>query len=234
MMAGLPTTTSSMHSFAKTRWLALCAGAACVLLAGCGDGGSSSSAQSTPPPPSGGGNHAPTISGSPSGTVMQNSTFSFMPTASDADGDTLTFSIDHAPAWASFNTATGLLSGTPSPADVGTTASITISVTDGTATVSLQAFAIQVVATSTGSATLTWTPPTTNTDGSPLTDLAGYRVYWGTSAGNYPNSVLISNPGLTSYVVDQLTPATWFFVTTAVNAQGIESSLSNVGSKTIL
>jgi hypothetical protein len=59
-------------------------------------------------------------------------------------------------------------------------------------------------------------------------------VYWGTSQGNYPNSVLLSNAGLTSYVVDQLTPATWYFAMTAVNASGIESQLSNMASKQVL
>ncbi len=63
---------------------------------------------------------------------------------------------------------------------------IRISVSDGQLTTNLGDFTINVVATSPGTATLSWTPPTQNTDGSPLTDLAGYRVYWGTSSGNYP------------------------------------------------
>jgi hypothetical protein len=81
---------------------------------------------------------------------------------------------------------------------------------------------------------LSWTPPTQNTDGTALTNLAGYRVYWGTSQGNYTNSTTISNPGLSSYVVEQLTPATWYFALTAVNAAGAESSYSNVASKQVL
>ena len=43
-----------------------------------------------------------------------------------------------------------------------------------------------------GSATLSWTPPTQNMDGTPLTNLAGYRVYWGTSLGDYPNSTTLN------------------------------------------
>ena len=123
------------------------------------------------------------------------------------------------------------MQGTPTQADVGTNANIVISVTDGAATRSLASFNIQVVATASGSATLSWTPPTQNSDGSPLTNLASYRVYFGTSSGTYPNSMTVNNPGLASFVVDQLTPATWYFVVTAVNASGVESAQSNIGDQ---
>jgi Fibronectin type III domain len=73
---------------------------------------------------------------------------------------------------------------------------------------------------------LSWTPPTTNDDGTPL-KLTGYRIYWGLSDGNYPHSVTLDNPGLTRYVVEDLTPATWYFVATALSAEG-ESPPSNV------
>jgi hypothetical protein len=164
---------------------------------------------------------------------MQGAAYSFTPAGSDADGNPLTFTIAGKPAWATFDTTSGKLSGTPSAADVGTYSNITISVSDGSATVSLAAFAIQVVATSTGTATVNWSAPTGNTDGSTLSDLAGYRVYWGTTQGKYTNSVSLNNPGLTSYVVDQLTPATWYFVVTALNKSGVESSYSNVASKAV-
>ena len=84
-----------------------------------------------------------------------------------------------------------------------------------------------------GSATLTWTPPTTNTNGTPLTNLAGYRVRWGTAAGNYPNAVTLNNPGLATYVVGNLAPGTYYFVVTALNSSGVESQFSNMASKTI-
>jgi hypothetical protein len=86
----------------------------------------------------------------------------------------------------------------------------------------------------TGSALLTWYPPTQNSDGSALTNLAGYKVYWGTSPTNLSNSVTLTNPGLSSYLVEQLTPATWHFALTAVNSAGVESARSNVASKQIL
>jgi hypothetical protein len=164
---------------------------------------------------------------------MQGTQYSFTPTASDPDGNTLTYSITNPPVWATFNTATGQLSGTPGAQHVGATSGIVITVSDGTLTASLPAFTLTVQAVATGSATLSWTPPTTNTDGTPLTNLAGYKIYWGTTAGSYPNSVSLTNPGLTSYVVTNLVPGTYFFVATAVNSVGAESVFSVPASKTI-
>lgn len=178
-------------------------------------------------------NRAPTIGGAPGTAVMQGTSYTFTPSASDPDGDVLTYSIANRPAWATFDTATGRLQGTPSAAHVGTTSGIVISVTDGEATASLPAFAVTVQAVALGSATLSWTPPTANTDGSPLTNLAGYRIYWGPAPGSYPNSVTVNNPGLTSYVVESLVPGTYYFAATALNASGVESAFSGTASKTI-
>ena len=179
-------------------------------------------------------NRPPTITGSPPTSITVGMAYSFMPTASDPDGDTLTFGVANLPAWASFDTATGRLTGTPAALDVGTTTGIVITVDDGRqGTASLAAFSVTVQAVSLGTATLTWLPPTTNTDGSPLTNLAGYKIYWGTSQGNYPNSTTLTNPGLTSYVVTDLAPGTYLFVATAYNSAGVESTFSGVASKTI-
>jgi hypothetical protein len=228
MTAGLPGMTFarlvSVRSFLK---LTLVVGSSLATYA-CGGGEDSSTAQG-----GGGGNHAPTISGTPGGMVMSSQQYSFTPGASDTDGDTLTFTIANKPGWAAFSTSTGQLSGTPGPGDVGTYSNIQITVSDGAATANLAAFSVQVVATATGSATLTWMPPTQNTDGSALTDLAGYKIYWGQSQGTYPNSVTLNNAGLTSYVVEQLTPATWYFVATAINSQGMESAFSTAASKVV-
>ena len=67
-----------------------------------------------------------------------------------------------------------------------------------------------------------------------MTNLASYRVHFGTSSDTYPNSMTVNNPGLASFVVDQLTPATWYFVMTVVNASGVESARSNMATKTVL
>jgi sarcosine oxidase gamma subunit len=181
----------------------------------------------------GSGNVAPTISGSPASQVLANSAYSFTPQASDADGDTLTFSVQGLPSWANFSTGNGRISGTPGDADVGSYSGISITVSDGEETASLGPFTITVQAVTIGSATLSWTPPTQNTDGSGLTDLAGYNLYWGSSSGNYTESAALDNPGLTSYVVENLTAGSWYFVITAVNSDGVESGYSGQAVKTI-
>lgn len=178
-------------------------------------------------------NTPPTISGTPPTSVVAGTAYRFAPRASDADGDLLTFRIDNKPSWASFNTSTGVLAGTPSGSHIGTYSNIVIRVTDGEATRQLPAFSITVEPVARGSATLTWTAPTQRTDGSPLTNLAGYKVYWGQQSRSYTQSVEIKNPGVTTYVVDDLARGTYYFATTALSADGLESEYSNEASKTI-
>jgi hypothetical protein len=86
---------------------------------------------------------------------------------------------------------------------------------------------------STGTATLDWMPPTQNTDGSVLTNLAGYTVYYGTSASSLTQSVKVTNPGLTAYTLSDLPSGTWYFAVTSNSSTGIESSRSGVVSTTI-
>jgi Fibronectin type III domain len=80
---------------------------------------------------------------------------------------------------------------------------------------------------------VTWTAPTTNTNGSALTNLAGYRVYYGTSSGALNQSVDVPNAGATDYVVQDLTAGTWYFAVAAYTNTGLQSSYSSVVSKTI-
>jgi hypothetical protein len=87
--------------------------------------------------------------------------------------------------------------------------------------------------TNNGSATLTWTAPTANSNGSALTNLAGYYVYYGTSAGSLSNVVNISSPSTLTYVVSNLSAGTWYFAVAAYTNTGLVSAMSNVGSKTI-
>ena len=178
-------------------------------------------------------NSPPTISGTPPASVTVGESYDFLPSASDADGDTLTFGISNAPAWASFDTATGSLQGAPGAGDVGVYSNIVITVDDGTAQASLAAFSITVDAIAVGTATVSWVPPTENEDGSALTDLAGFHVYWGKTSGSYSNNVTINNPGITSYMIENLSPGTYFFVATAFSSTGVESNFSNEASKTI-
>jgi len=91
-------------------------------------------------------NDPPTISGTPDTIISEGSPYSFTPTASDPDiGNTLSFSIINQPVWASFDTSTGELSGTPLAVDVGSTSGIVIGVSDGVETVNLPAFDLSVV-----------------------------------------------------------------------------------------
>lgn len=85
--------------------------------------------------------------------------------------------------------------------------------------------------TAAGFASLAWNAPTTNTDGTALTDLAGYKVYYGPSSGNYANSVNVGN--VTSYTLNNLAPGTYYISVTAYDAAGIESGYSNEVSKVI-
>jgi hypothetical protein len=166
-------------------------------------------------------------------SVNVGSAFAFRPTASDADGNTLTFAISNRPAWATFNAATGQLTGTPTAASAGTYSNIVISVSDGTARAALPAFSIAVVDVSNGAATLTWTPPTTNTDGSTLTTLAGYRIAFGTSSAHLTQTIQLGNAGMSSYVVENLAPGTYYFAIRAYTSGGAESANSNVVTKIV-
>jgi hypothetical protein len=85
---------------------------------------------------------------------------------------------------------------------------------------------ISIQRTGVGTAPVSWTPPTENTDGSALTDLAGYKVYFGTSPGGYGETITVNNPGLSSYLVGNLPVSDWYFVVTAFNSSGIESAYS--------
>ena len=206
-----------------------------AVLSGCGGGGDSGG---TPQNGNGGGpvgNAAPTIQGQPSGSVQAGQAYSFTPSASDPNGDPLTFTVTNKPDWADFNASTGRLSGTPSEADVATYSGISITVSDGQASASLSAFAISVtdVAAATGTATLSWTPPTENSDGSALTDLAGYQVWYGQTQNNLNKSVSLNNASLSTYVVENLGSGTWYFALVAVNSRGTTSVFSGVATKTI-
>jgi hypothetical protein len=177
-------------------------------------------------------NVAPIISGSPAPSVTIGSSYSFRPTASDSNRDALTFSIANKPSWASFSTSTGQLSGTPSSSHAGTYSNVLISVSDGKVKTSLAAFSIDVTQATMGNATLSWTPPTENTDGTALTNLAGYRILFGSSASSLSKTVSIANAGVTTYVID-LAPGTYYFAIKAYTATGTESATSNVVAKVV-
>ncbi|MGH7128879.1 MAG: putative Ig domain-containing protein [Planctomycetaceae bacterium] len=210
--------------------------AAAAIFAGCLGGGSSGDAPGDPPggePPPPAQNRAPSISGNPGTSLVVDEDYDFRPAASDPDGDELSFTVRNRPVWATFESATGRLHGTPGAADVGQFSGIEISVSDGSAADALAPFSIEVNDIALGSVTVSWSPPTTNADGTPLSDLAGYRIYYGRSANDLDSAVAIDNPGTTRRVIDNLSPATWYFSMTSINGTGLESVRTQVGSVTI-
>jgi Putative Ig domain len=175
----------------------------------------------------------PTIKGSPATSVGAGNPYSFTPTTTDPSGNALTFSIENQPSWATFDTHSGTLSGTPGAGDAGSYANIVIGVSDGSASASLASFSITVTQAASGSATLNWSAPTQNTNGTPLTNLAGFHIYYGTSAGNLNQTVQVANPGLTTYVLSNLAAGTWYFSINAYSTTGAESVISNIASDAI-
>ncbi len=170
-------------------------------------------------------NTAPRISGSPPNSVVVGQPYSFVPTATDADGDQLSFSVTNKPGWANFNATSGELSGTPPQGSEGSYDNIRIMVSDGAATDSME-FGVTVVAAANSSVSLRWTAPSENEDGSTLTDLAGYEIHYGLSSGNYNNTQIVANPSVSSAVVENLAPGAYFFSTKSYNSSGIRSSFS--------
>jgi hypothetical protein len=177
-------------------------------------------------------NSAPTISGSPLTSVAASAAYLFTPTASDPNGDAISFSIQNKPSWAIFSIATGQLSGT-APLTSATSSGIVISVSDGSLSTALPSFSLSVVGATSGTASLSWMPPTSNTDGSALTDLSGYRLHFGSSPASLTQSRTIAGAATTTYELTNLSAGNWYFALSANTTSGVESELSTVVSKAI-
>jgi hypothetical protein len=175
---------------------------------------------------------APTISGAPTASVTIGAPYAFHPAATAAAGRTLTFAISNKPPWAAFDAASGMLSGTPIAANVGTYAQILISVSDGVGDASLAPFTINVTQPD-AQVTLSWTSPTLNTNGSGVTDLAGYRIYYGSKSTQLNQVITVENADATEYAFRELSAGTWYFAVTAFNSDKVESGLSAVVPVTI-
>jgi len=83
------------------------------------------------------------------------------------------------------------------------------------------------------SATVSWSVPLLNTDGTSLTGVTGYRIYYGPSPANLPDSILVPGAGATSHVISGLTPGTHYFAVATLDSVGVASDLSNAASKTV-
>jgi Fibronectin type III domain len=85
----------------------------------------------------------------------------------------------------------------------------------------------------TGAARVSWTPPTQNVDGTPLTTLAGFRIQYGNSATLLNQFVEVPGAAVKSFDVTNLSPGKWFFTVTSYTSNGLESGPSNQASKDI-
>jgi Fibronectin type III domain len=114
--------------------------------------------------------------------------------------------------------------GSTTPATVADTAPTSGSATSATAPPSTP---------TSSSVAFSWVPPTENSNGTPITNLAGYKIHYGTASQDYTEVVAVSNPSLSRYVLDNLANGTYYFAITAYNSQGIESTLSGEISATV-
>lgn len=203
-----------------------------LVMFGCNEGGSNTSATGQASSQANA-NTPPQIAGKPVLSARVAYEYRFAVTASDADGDALSLSASNLPAWLAFDPATGLLTGTPAAADIGTYSGITIAATDGHTSVKLAPFVITVGDSWAGNASLSWQPPLINTDGSSVVALAGHKIIFGLAPDELQESVFIDNPSITRYLIENLSPGTWYFSLVAVSMQGVESPKSGLVSKTI-
>jgi hypothetical protein len=178
------------------------------------------------------------ISGAPAATAEVGQFYSFRPTVVASAGSSLTYAVANKPAWAQFSATTGTLSGIPSAGSVATDANIVVSVSNGAQSAALPAFNITIQAvlvseSTAGTATLSWSRPTQNTNGSPLTNLAGYVVLYGTSATSLNNKISVASASATDAELANLSPGNWYFEVAAINTANVESQFSAIVSKTI-
>jgi hypothetical protein len=173
---------------------------------------------------------AVTISGVPAQQAQVGQAYTFTPQATDTGDAALSFSIQNKPTWASFSIASGQLTGVPATADLGTDPGIIISASNGATTTSLAPFNISVTpaaasaTASEGSVLLSWDPPTTDTNGTSISDLAGYWINFGSSADAMTQTVSVADPAEATYTVQNLATGTWFFSVTAYTSSGVQSA----------
>ncbi len=176
------------------------------------------------------------ISGTPATTATVGEYYSFTPTVVASAGASLTYKIVNKPTWATYNATSGTLSGTPTASSVGLDRNIEIIVQSGTTQADLPKFEITVDPATAdgpaGTASLSWAKPVKNTDGSTLTNLAGYVILYGTNAAALNSRISVNSPS-TAMEIDSLSPGKWYFQVAAVNTAGVQSQFTPIVSTTV-
>jgi hypothetical protein len=219
-----------MPQYCRYVFTGMLLGALLVNVSGCDDGSKNAATSNSGATD---GRDAPLITGAAPTTVVAGETYKFQPMVAAPAESALDFSITHQPSWAKFDRTTGALTGSPAPTDAGEFPDIVIAVDDGVGTAALAPFSIRVASGSSAVATITWTAAAAGGGGSTAQDADGYRVYYGTSVAGMTHVVTIADPSETSYVVENLSPGTWFFAIASYDRNSAQSVLSPTVSVTL-
>ena len=211
--------------------LAVLALALCFFVVNGNGNGSSETARSAAPAPLK--KHQLDIAVSKVAAARVGAAYKLLPEISNPGQRALAFTAQNLPPWARLDASTGTISGTPRTADIGEHSDIIITVADGAHRIATQPFSISVVGSGRGVATLQWRRPDSKVDGSPLDDLAGYRISYGRDPDDLDHSVFISDPDETSYEFSTLEEGMWYFAVIGVNANGVEGPPTVTAQKAI-
>jgi len=165
---------------------------------------------------------------SPSSASTMDTVDTAVSLAGNANSDMGIFKV----AWVNHRGGEGIASGTESwqtesiALELGEN-KITVTAEDTAGTTTSRSIVVNRESGQSGSVTLSWAAPTTRTDGSPLTNLAGYKIYHGRISGIYDYQIDIDSPGVLTYVVENLVSGDWYFALTAYDTEGLESARSN-------
>jgi hypothetical protein len=119
----------------------------------------------------------------------------------------------------------------PASTTSATTSATTTSTTTSTTTATVTSTATD--GSSNGAATLSWVPPTENTNGQSVSDLAGYYIYYGTDESDLSQIISVAGADTTTFVVNGLGSGTYYFAVRAYNTMGVDSAQSDIASVTI-
>jgi hypothetical protein len=176
------------------------------------------------------------ISGTPPTSATVGEYYAFSPTVVAPAGSSLTYAVSNKPSWTQFSGATGALTGTPGAANVAKDDDIVVTVSSGAQKASLAAFNIAVQAqppATPGAAALSWTRPEHNTNGTPLTNLAGYIVRYGTNAASLGAQIQVTSPNTTDLEINNLSAGQWYFEVASINTANVESTFSSPVSEAV-